>query len=74
MKLRVTIVNYRHTLGAVPKPRHFAFSLATAEPNIIMHGFSKYGARTPPGMPHTVYWYAALTKYENIKWIQFFKR
>jgi hypothetical protein len=56
MKLRVTIGNYRYTLGAVPKPRYFAFNLATAEPNILMHGFSNYGTRTSLGTPHTVYW------------------
>jgi hypothetical protein len=67
MKLRVTIGNYRYTLGAVPKQRYFAFNLTTAEPNILMHGFSNYGTLTLPGTQHTVYWYAALTKYENIK-------
>ena len=74
MKLRVTLGNYSYTLSAVPKPRYFAFNLATAEPNILKHGFSNYGTLTPPGRPHTVYRYAALTKYENIKWIKIFKR
>ena len=73
MKLRVTIGNYTHTLGVVPKPRYFAFNLTTAEINSLMHGFSNYGTRTPPGTPQTVYWYAALTKYENIKWTKFLK-
>ena len=54
-------------LGAVPKPRYFAFKLATAERNILMHSFSNYGTSTPPGTQHTICWYAALTKYENIK-------
>jgi len=73
IKLRVTIGKYRYTLGAVPKPRYFALNLATAEPNILMDGFSNYGTRTAAGTPHTVYWYAALTKYENIKCIKFIK-
>jgi len=55
MKLRVTIGNYRHTLASLSKPRYFPFKLATAEPNILIHGFSKYGTRTPPGTPHTLF-------------------
>lgn len=74
MKLHVTISNYRYILGAVPKPRSFAFSLATAETNIPKRGFSNYGTRTPLGTPHIVYWYAALTKYENTKWVKIFKK
>ena len=73
MKLRVTIGKCKYTLGAFPKPRYFALNLATAEPNILMHGFSKYGTRTAPGTPHTVYRYAALTKHGNRKCIKIFK-
>jgi len=52
VKLRITIGNYIYTLGAVPKPCDFAFNLATAEINSLMHGLSNYGTHTPPGRPH----------------------
>ena len=69
MKLLVTVGSYRYTLGAAPKPRYFAFNLDTAEPNILMHNFSNYGTRTPPGTQNPIYWYADLTKYEIMKLI-----
>jgi len=72
-KLLVTIGNYRYTLGAVPKPRYFAFTLATAEPTILMHGFSNYGKRTPPGTPHCLL-VRGFNKYENIKSIKIKKK
>ena len=53
MKLQVTVGSYRYTLGAVPKPRYFAFNLYTAEPNILMNSFSNYGTRTPPGISNS---------------------
>ena len=64
MKLHVTIGTYRYTRGAAPKPRYFASNLVKAEHNILMHGFSSYGTRTPTGTPYTVYWYATLIKYK----------
>jgi len=67
VKLQVTLGNYRYTLGAVPKPRYFAFNLATAEPNILMHSFSKSDTLTPAGTQSSIYWYVALTIYEIIK-------
>ena len=72
-KLLVTIGNYRYTLGAVPKPRYFAFTLATAEPNIPIHGFSNYGTCTPPGTPHCLL-VRGFNRYENIKWIKIKKK
>ena len=69
VKLQVTIGNYSYTLVAVPKPRHFAFNLATAEPNIRMHSFSNSDTLTPPGTQNAIYWYAALRKYEIMKLI-----
>jgi len=66
IKLRVRVGNYRYKLGAVPKPRYFAFTLATAEPNILMHGFSNYGKHTPPRTPHFLL-VRGFNKYENIK-------
>ena len=62
MKLQVTVGNYRYTLGAVPKPRYFAFNLATAEPNTLMYSFSNSDTLTPPGTQNAIYWYAALRK------------